>query len=88
MDPLYPGRDTDSGTGILEGTDVDEYYTGGSPKTSLFNAGAGFKYLFGNIAALRFEYRLRTGTIKYTCEGSFSDKVTFHAVLLGLSLFF
>jgi opacity protein-like surface antigen len=78
------------GNGDLEGTDVDEYAGGdvSSPKTSLFNAGAGFKYLFGNIAALRFEYRLRTGTVKYTSEGTFSDKVNFHSFLLGLSLFF
>lgn len=77
------------GNGELEGTDVDNYYNGASPKTSLLNLGVGLKYMFGNIAALRFEYRFRGGTIKYTVEGTgFSDKVYFHTVLLGLCLFF
>jgi hypothetical protein len=76
------------GNGDLEGTDVDEYY-GTNPKTTLLNLGAGLKYLFGNIGALRLEYRFRGGRIKYT-EGTtqYSDKVNYHMVLLGLSLFF
>ena len=76
------------GNGDLEGTDVDRYY-GTSPKTSLFNFGAGIKHTFGNIAALRFEYRFRIGNVKYS-EGSteYKDKVNFHTVMLGLSLFF
>jgi opacity protein-like surface antigen len=74
------------GNGDLEGTDIDQYDTGS--KTSLLNLGAGIKYLFGNIAALRFEYRFRGGTLKYTNEDTYTDKVQYHQVLLGLSLFF
>jgi opacity protein-like surface antigen len=74
------------GNGDLEGTDVDKYDTGS--KTSLLNLGAGIKYLFGNIAALRFEYRFRGGTLKYTDVDTYTDKVQYHQVLLGLSLFF
>ena len=74
------------GNGDLEGTDVDRYDA--TAKTSLLNLGAGVKYLFGNIAALRLEYRLRGGHIKYTDEGTYTDKVSYHQLLLGLSLFF
>ena len=74
------------GNGDLEGTDVDLYDTGA--KTSLLNLGGGIRYMFGNIGALRLEYRLRTGHIKYTDEGTYTDKVSYHQLLLGLSLFF
>jgi opacity protein-like surface antigen len=77
------------GNGDLEGTDVDNYYPIGSPKTTLLNLGVGVKYMFGNIAALRFEYRFRGGRIKYTEDlTEYTDKVNFHTFLLGLSLFF
>jgi opacity protein-like surface antigen len=78
------------GNGDLEGTDVDQYESGA--KNSLLNLGAGIKYTFGNIAALRFEYRFRGGTVKYTSTGdgtyTYTDKINYHTVLLGISLFF
>lgn len=68
--------------------DTDTYY-GTSPKDSLFNLGAGIKYMFGNIAALRCEYRFRGGQIKYTTEGGAGkDKVYWHTILVGFSIFF
>jgi opacity protein-like surface antigen len=72
------------GNGDLEGIDVDQWDTGA--KTSLLNFGAGVKYMFGNIAAFRFEYRFRGGQIKDS--DATITKVQFHQVLFGISLFF
>jgi opacity protein-like surface antigen len=78
------------GNGGPEGTDVDQYESGA--KNSLLNLGAGIKFMFGNIGALRFEYRFRGGTVKYSYADdggiTYTDKVNYHTVLLGLSLFF
>lgn len=76
------------GNGNPEATDVDVYY-GDKPKTSLLNLGAGIRYTFGNVAALRFEYRFRGGHAKYEVDLTpYKETVNYHTILLGLSLFF
>jgi opacity protein-like surface antigen len=75
------------GNGDLEGIDIDQWDV--NTKTTLLNLGAGVKYLFGNIAAFRFEYRFRGGQIKETDDTLvYITKVQYHQVLFGLSLFF
>lgn len=56
-------------------------------KVSTPNLGIGVKYLFGNIGALRLEYRYRHYRINYTPDSEI-DYYTFNTVFVGLSLFF
>jgi opacity protein-like surface antigen len=72
------------GNGDLEGLDIDQWDDGN--KTTLLNLGAGIKYLFGNIAALRLEYRFRGGQQKES--DGYITKVQYHQVLFGIALFF
>lgn len=57
-------------------------------KTTTPNLGFGVKYLFGNTAALRLEYRYRNFRIKYTGEGAATEHVILNSVILGICLFF
>lgn len=71
------------GNGDLEGTDIDQWDDGN--KTTILNLGAGVRYMFGNVAALRFEYRFRGGKQK---DDGYITKVQYHQLLLGIALFF
>jgi opacity protein-like surface antigen len=64
------------------------------PRPTVLNAGAGVKFLFSPMAALRVEYRLQDFSgekIRGTWYGrTYIDKidVTLHSVFFGISLFF
>jgi len=53
---------------------------------TVINAGAGVKYLIGNSAALRFEYRYTHDRLKFDVEGT--EKVNIHQLLAGVSVLF
>ncbi|MGA2363016.1 MAG: outer membrane beta-barrel protein [Candidatus Aminicenantales bacterium] len=74
------------GNGVPYAGYVEKYDVGA--KATFPNLGVGLKYLFGNIAALRLEYRYRHERIKVTSEGTYVEKVTLNGLFLGLSLFF
>jgi len=57
-------------------------------KSSTPNFGVGVKYLFGNIAALRLEYRYRNFRITYSGEGTTTDHIILNSIILGICLFF
>jgi opacity protein-like surface antigen len=58
-------------------------------KTSTPNIGAGVKYLFGNTAALRLEYRYRNFRITYSGEDDGgTEHIIINSVILGICLFF
>ncbi|MGB4298010.1 MAG: porin family protein [Candidatus Saccharicenans sp.] len=64
----------------------DALYIGDSDTNStLINAGAGVKYLFGDRAAIRVEYRYSHNHMKWE---EYSENVNTHKVLTGISLFF
>jgi opacity protein-like surface antigen len=52
----------------------------------VINAGAGLKYLIGNSAALRFEYRYMRSHLKDNWGNT--DNFNSHQLLLGASIFF
>ncbi|MDD8021005.1 MAG: porin family protein [Acidobacteriota bacterium] len=65
----------------------DSLYIGESDTNSLLiNAGAGVKYLFGDRAAIRVEYRYSYNHL--TWDDDYSENVNVHKVLTGISLFF
>jgi opacity protein-like surface antigen len=77
------------GNGFPVGGNIYRYETGA--KSSCLNLGVGLKYLFGNIAALRLEYRFLGGRVKYPIgegTGNYTDKFNQHGLFVGLSLFF
>lgn len=58
---------------------------GSGSKAWAFDGLAGFKYLLGNSAALRVEYRF----MRYWWESDWSDETGYiHQALVGLSIFF
>jgi opacity protein-like surface antigen len=67
------------------GTLVEKYDPGA--KASTPNLGVGVKYLIGNSAALRLEYRYRHFRINDPYEEEI-DHITYNTIILGLSLFF
>jgi len=74
------------GNAIPYGTYAEKYESGA--KTTTPNFGAGVKYVFGNIAALRLEYRYRNFRIKYSGEDGYSEHIILNTVMLGICLFF
>ena len=73
------------GNGAPEEGNISDWGTG--YKVSTPNLGIGVKYLFGNIGALRLEYRYRYYRIK-DVEDSTPYHYTFNTIFVGLSLFF
>ncbi len=61
---------------------------GSGQRTSAYGGLAGVKYLLGNIAAIRAEYRLLFYTWKDTDFPDDNETGTIHQVLIGLSIFF
>ena len=57
-------------------------------KATAFGALAGVKYLLGNIAAIRAEYRLFWYNWKDFVNPDFDETGTVHQILIGLSVFF
>ena len=60
-------------------------------KVTTPNLGVGVKYLFGNIAALRLEYRFRSLRFKYSgveMDAGPVQKISHNSVFLGLCLYF
>lgn len=51
----------------------------------VFNAGAGLKYLVGNAAAIRFEYRYLHNRLK---DMDITENFNSHQFLIGVSVFF
>lgn len=69
------------------------FYGGNKPRPTVLNAGAGMKFLFTPMAALRVEYRMQDFSGEKTVEtyyGSYVSKVdvTVHSMFFGVSLFF
>jgi opacity protein-like surface antigen len=59
---------------------------GDKVNTATLNFGAGVKFLFANIAAIRLEYRYIHLTASET--GYPDEKANLHQILVGLSIFF
>ena len=57
-------------------------------KSTAFGVLAGVKYLLGNIAAIRAEYRLLPYSWKYDFSSDYDETGTIHQILVGLSVFF
>jgi len=75
------------GNGVPYEGYVEKWDTGS--KVSTPNLGVGVKYLFGNIGALRLEYRYRHYRISTPYEDdAYIEHVTFNTIFVGLSLFF
>ena len=53
----------------------------------LINGGAGAKYLFGQIAAIRMEYRYTHNRLSKS-GGALIQNASFHQIFIGFSLFF
>jgi opacity protein-like surface antigen len=73
------------GNGIPYAGYVERYDPGAKATTP--NLGVGLKYLIGNSAALRLEYRYRRFRINDPDEEEI-DHITSNTIILGLSLFF
>jgi opacity protein-like surface antigen len=61
---------------------------GSGEKVTAFGGLAGVKYLLGNIAAIRAEYRLLRYSWKDDFDPLYDETGTIHQILLGLSVFF
>jgi opacity protein-like surface antigen len=61
---------------------------GSGQKTSAYGGLAGVKYLLGNIAAIRVEYKLLLYTWKDADYPDDDETGTIHQILVGLSIFF
>jgi hypothetical protein len=74
------------GAGVGNGIPFLGWVEGGSnAKSWAFDGLAGIKYLVGNAAAIRAEYRF----MRYEWESDWSDETgIIHQVLIGLSIFF
>jgi opacity protein-like surface antigen len=81
------------GAGYGNGSRLFDFVLDNDMGVTVYNFGAGIKYLVGNSAALRIEYRFT----KYSGEktesyswGTWTDKLdrTDNNVLLGVSIFF
>ncbi|OGD27571.1 MAG: hypothetical protein A2028_04045 [Candidatus Aminicenantes bacterium RBG_19FT_COMBO_59_29] len=57
-------------------------------KSTAFGGLAGVKYLLGNIAAIRAEYRLLRYSWKDDFSPDYDETGTIHQILVGLSVFF
>lgn len=57
-------------------------------KVTAFGGLAGVKFLIGNIAAIRAEYRLLSYTWKDDIDPLYDETGTIHRILVGLSVFF
>lgn len=76
-----------AGLGMTNGVKIGYLMEADSEfKGLVINAGAGLKYLIGNSAALRLEYRFMHNHLKV--EEGHSDNISSHQVLLGVSLLF
>jgi len=76
-----------AGFGFGNGMPVANLVEGDSSITAtIINGGAGVKYLVGNSAAIRLEYRYTHDHLKY--EGGFSENLNIHQMLVGVSVFF
>jgi opacity protein-like surface antigen len=61
---------------------------GSGEKITAFGGLAGVKYLLGNIAAIRAEYRLLRYDWKDADDPDYDETGTIHQILVGLSIFF
>jgi opacity protein-like surface antigen len=66
--------------GVVEGSSGEE--------VTAFGGLAGVKYLLGNIAAIRAEYRLLRYSWKDADDPLYDETGTIHQILVGLSVFF
>ena len=66
--------------GLVEG--------GSGEKVTAFGGLAGVKYLLGNIAAIRAEYRLLRYDWNDANDPDYDETGTIHQILVGLSIFF
>ncbi len=75
--------------GIGNGIPYMGWVEGGSgEKVTAFGGLAGVKYLLGNIAAIRAEYRLLRYSWKDDYDPMYDETGTIHQILVGLSVFF
>jgi len=75
--------------GIGNGIPYMGWVEGGSgEKVTAFGGLAGVKYLLGNIAAIRAEYRLLRYDWNDDDDPDYDETGTIHQILLGLSIFF
>lgn len=75
--------------GIGNGIPYMGWVEGGSgEEVTAFGGLAGVKYLLGNIAAIRAEYRLLSYSWKDDFDPIYDETGTIHQILVGLSIFF